>query len=352
MDTKINAPTTLPFAWYSDPAFLGREQERIFRRRWQYVGHTGQVSQPGCLAVARAGDLPVLLARDAAGVLHAHLNVCRHRGTQLVAEDTRRSTIQCPYHAWTYDLDGRLRSAPRSEGEADFDLEALGLISLPVACWGPFIFVNPDPDAAPLQETLGELPALVASAGVDVDALVFRERAVSSHAANWKICCENFLECYHCPVAHPGLTKLIDVSPEAYRLQEDRWYSSQFGPVKEDWTGDLDPTGSVGHGQFHFLYPNLTINIVPGSPNVSIGSVLPDGPERTTRLLDYFFSPDAAESWIQDLLAWDARVGQEDTRLVEAVQCGVRAGMPDRGILFRDERLIAHFDRLLTDDLG
>jgi choline monooxygenase len=266
-------------------------------------------------------------------------------------EDAKRATIQCPYHAWTYDLDGRLRSAPRSEREAGFESEALGLIALAVDRWGPFLFVNPDPAAAPLQDTLGALPDLVASAGVDVDALRFRARAESSYAANWKICCENFLECYHCQVAHPGLTKVIDVSPEAYRLEEDRWYSSQFGPVKEGWTGDFDPTGFVGHGQFHFLYPNLTINIVPGSPNISIGPVTPEGPERTHRFLDYFFAADAAESWIQDLLTWDGRVGAEDRALVERVQSGVRAGIADRGVLLHDERLIRHFDRLLLTDL-
>lgn len=344
--------TTLPYAWYSDPTALVREQERIFRRRWQYAGHIGQVSDPGSLATARAGDIPVLLVRDHDHVLRAFLNVCRHRGTQLVEEDGARSTIQCPYHAWTYDLDGRLRSAPRSQAERDFDLEALGLIPLSIDCWGPFIFVNPDADAAALDETLGELPELVARAGVDVETLRFHERRFSSYSANWKICCENFLECYHCQVAHPDLAKVIDVSEEVYRLEEARWFSSQFGPVKEGWTGDFDPTGAVGHGQFHFLYPNVTINIAPGSPNISIGPVLPDGPERTTRFLDYFFSPEADESWIEDMLVWDDGVGAEDAVLVERVQRGVRSGMLDRGVLFDSERLIAHFDRLVLTDLG
>ena len=343
---------TLPYSWYSDPDVLRREQERIFRRRWQYVGHAGRVPEPGCLAPARAGDVPVLLVRDRDGDLRAYLNVCRHRGARLVAEDTQRATIQCPYHAWTYELDGRLRSAPRSQLESDFEPEELGLVSLSVDRWGPFVFVNPDADAAPLADTLGELPELVASAGVDVDALRFRERWRSGYAANWKICVENFLECYHCQVAHPGFTAVVDVSEAAYRLEEAEWYSSQFGALSEDRSGDFDPAGSVRHAQFHLLYPNLTINIAPGAPNLSIGPVMPDGPERTDRFLDYFFAPDAEESWIESFMVWDGQVGEEDRALVEGVHQGVRSGMLDHGVLFRSERLIRHWNRLVRADLG
>lgn len=344
--------STLPYAWYSDPDVLARERERIFARRWQYVGHTGQVPEPGSLASGRAGQVPVLLVRDGEGELRAFLNVCRHRGAQLVEGQVRRSTIQCPYHAWTYELDGQLRSAPRSDGEPGFDPDQLGLIALPVGTWGPFVFVNPDRDAGPLEKTLGELSELVASAGIDVEALRFRKRSTSSYAANWKVCCENFLECYHCQIAHPGLAEVLDTSEEAYRLEEGRWYSSQYGPVKGGWTGSFDPTGAVERGQFHFLFPNVTINIAPGHPNLSIGPVLPDGgPARTVRFLDYFFHPDADEAWIEEMLAWDDHVGEEDRGLVERVQRGVASGLLERGLLFESERLVGHFDGLVREAL-
>lgn len=343
--------TTLPYSAYWDPATLVREQTGIFSRRWQYVGHAGQIAEPGTIATARTGNAPVLLVRDHEGEARAFLNVCRHRGSQLVTEDCKRATIQCPYHAWTYDLDGRLRSAPRLATESDLEMADLALVPLALGQWGPFLFANADLEADPLAETLGDLPDLVASAGVDVDALVFRKRAHSEYDANWKICSENFLECYHCQIAHPGLAEVIDISIDSYRLEEDRWFSSQYGPVKDGWTGDFDPTGSVGHGQFHFLYPNVTINIAPGSPNISIGPILPDGPERTTRFLDYFFAPDADPSWIETMLEWDDQVGEEDTVLVERVQRGVRSGAIERGVLLESERLIAHFDRLVLADL-
>jgi phenylpropionate dioxygenase-like ring-hydroxylating dioxygenase large terminal subunit len=141
---------TLPFSWYSDAAVYALEQERIFRRAWQYVGRAGLVPEPRSLAAVRAGEVPVLLVRDREGELRAFLNVCRHRGSILVEGESRRETIQCPYHAWTYELDGSLRRAPRAEQEADFDPSGLGLLPLRVDTWGPLVFVNPDPDAAPL----------------------------------------------------------------------------------------------------------------------------------------------------------------------------------------------------------
>jgi phenylpropionate dioxygenase-like ring-hydroxylating dioxygenase large terminal subunit len=344
---------TLPFAWYVDEEVARREQEAIFRRAWQYVGHSGQAPEPGSFFAGRCGDVPVLVTRARDGVLRAFLNVCRHRGSLLVEGEGRRATVQCPYHAWTYELDGTLRRAPRTEREPGFVADGLGLRPLAVGTWGPFVFVNPDAEAAPLADTLADLPALVARAGVDVDALAFHGRTESTYAANWKVCCENFLECYHCQVAHPGLVEVLDVSPDAYALSESGSFSTQVGPLRDDAAASaFDPRGEVPRGQFHFLLPNVTINISPGRPNLSVGPVLPDGPRRTTRFLDYFFAPDVEESWIREFLAWDGQVGAEDTVLVERVQRGVASGLLEGGVLLPEsERLIAHFDRFVTERL-
>ena len=114
--------------------------------------------------------------------------------------------------------------------------------AVPVDAWGPFVFVNPDPDAEPLAETLGELPALVAASGVDLDSLRFLKRASGEeYAANWKVCSENFLECYHCQVAHPDFSKVVDVSVDAYVLEESRTFSTQYGPGARGLEGRLRP---------------------------------------------------------------------------------------------------------------
>jgi choline monooxygenase len=344
---------TIPFDWYSDPAVLRLERERVFWRAWQYAGRTEQVAEAGAFFTCDLGGIPIVVVRGKDEELRAFLNVCRHRGSLVCEGEGRRETLQCPYHAWTYGLDGSLRAAPRGDREPGFDKAELGLLPALVDTWGPFVFVNPDAEAAPLAETLGELPELLASAGVDLGSLRFLERSHSSYEANWKVCCENFLECYHCQVAHPGFSKVVDVSVDAYVLDASRWFSTQLGPVREKWSGDFDPRGPIERGQFHFLWPNLTINVMPGFPNLSIGPVVPTGAETTARFLDYFVGPDVDEEWIREMLEFDDQVGAEDTVLVERVQKGVSSGALEHGrLLTESERLLAHFQALLLDALG
>jgi choline monooxygenase len=345
---------TLPWSWYVDPVVLRLEHERIFRRSWQYVGLVAEVAQPGSFAATRAADVPVVLVRDEAGELRAFLNVCRHRGSLVCTGSGTRTTLQCPYHAWTYALDGRLLKAPRLEREQDgAGTEDLGLVQLRLETWGPFAFVNPDPDASPLVDTLGDVPERVAAAGIDVDALRFLERAESETGANWKVCAENYLECYHCPTAHPGFSAVVDVSPDAYLLEAHGLHLTQVGPVRAEPRGAYHPSGEVDRGQFHFVFPNTVVNVMPGHANVSIGPIVPLSPERTYRYLDYLVAPDADERWIADMLAFDAEVGAEDRALVEHVQAGVRSGLLDGGrLLPESERLVGHFQALILDALA
>jgi phenylpropionate dioxygenase-like ring-hydroxylating dioxygenase large terminal subunit len=333
------APQSLPWSWYSDPEILGREQERIFRRSWQYVGHAGRVEEVGQRFAGWAGDVPVLVVRSEDGI-RAFLNVCRHRGSLLAESDGTGKTIQCPYHAWTYDLDGSLRKAPRSEREDGFEAEGLSLVPLRLDAWGPFLFVNPDLEAAPLAETLGPVPGFV-----PVDGLVFHSRDESELAANWKIGCENYLECYHCPVAHKGFSAAYDVDPDEYRLESTGEHVlSQFAHTRD---------GEEGQAQFHFVWPNLRINVFAGPPNVSIGPLLPAGPERASGFLDYFFGPDADAAWVEELLAFDWQVGAEDRALVERVQKGVRSGIVEEGrLLGESEQLVARFQELVGSALA
>jgi phenylpropionate dioxygenase-like ring-hydroxylating dioxygenase large terminal subunit len=153
---------------------------------------------------------------------------------------------------------------------------------------------------------------------------------------------ENFLECYHCQVAHPAFSELVDTSPDAYVLSTDGRLSTQHGPLRT-----VTPADELPRAQFHFLWPNLGINIFPGRPNVSIGPIVPLAPDRTYRFLDYFFGPDVEPAWIDDLLAFDDQVGREDRALVEGVQRGVACRGLDDGVLMSEsEQLIAHFQAL------
>ena len=320
-----------PWGWYSDPDVLGLERERIFRSAWHYVCHAGRVGPPSSYFACDSGGLPTLVVRDQEGELRAFLNVCRHRGAVIATGEGRRETLQCPYHAWTYGLDGRLRSAPRSD---EAELGDLHLLPLRLESWGPFLFVNADPDAEPLSIGV-DLP-------FDAAELVFRERADYALDANWKIAVENYLECYHCAVAHPGFTKLVDVAPDAYRLEASGRVWSQYGEAR----------AGEGRCEFHLVWPGLKINIYPGFANLSIGPVWPESPERTVGFLDYFFGADVPEEDARELFEFDDQVGCEDTALVEAVQRGVRSGLIERGrLLPASERLIAGFQRQVAASL-
>jgi phenylpropionate dioxygenase-like ring-hydroxylating dioxygenase large terminal subunit len=342
---------TLPWAWYADPEVLRREGERIFARTWQYVGHSGQLADDGSYFAAVAGQIPVVVTRARGGEIRAFLNVCRHRGHVVASGEGKRETLQCPYHAWTYGLDGQLRAAPRADREPGFDFDELSLREVAVEMWGPFVFVNPDPGAAPLADALGDVPARLAEI-IDVDEMEFRFRGEFELNANWKIACENFLECYHCAVAHPGFTAAVDVSPDSYRLEAAGLTSSQLGPLRENGDSFL-AHGELPRSQFHFLWPNFGINVFPGRPNLSCGPILPVGPERTARFLDYFFAPDVDQAWIDELLAFDDQIGREDTALVEGVQLGVRSGVLQEGrLLSESEQLVAHFQRLCAEALA
>jgi len=351
----LEAGATLPAEWYSDPEIHRLEREGIFARTWQCAGRADQVAEPGDYVAGWAGHVPVVVVREQSGRLNAFVNVCRHRG-HIVAQGTgRRETLQCPYHAWTYGLDGSLRRAPRSEREPGFDPAGFSLLPVQVDTWGPLVFVNPDLDAAPLAETLGELPGIVPQSGVDLGAVRFRHRAEWELRANWKVGIENYLECYHCPVAHPGFSKVINVDPDAYSLRSHGFVSSQFGPMREpdgDGKAPYVPVGPVRQGQYHYVWPNLTMNIEPGPPNLSVDTWRPDGPDRTVGFTDYFFGEDVPDEAAQEIMDFSTQVGVEDDALCESVQRGLSSGMVPHGrLLLSSEHLIQHFQRLVFDAL-
>jgi len=325
---------TLPYRWYTDADVLARERERLFAPAWQYAGHGGELAEPGSYITSRSGPIPLVVVRDRAGELRAFVNVCRHRGAEVVSGAGRCTTLQCHYHAWTYGLDGALRAAPRSTDDPSFDRSTLGLRGAQVDTWGPFVFACADLDAAPLAETLGALPDIARSRGLDLDRLAFHHRVHYGVDANWKVAVENYLECYHCAVAHPSFSEVVDVRADAYELAAHATFASHFAPARN---GD-------GAGQFHLVWPSLKVNVMPGPPNLSIGPLAPVSPGRTEGFLDYFFAPDADPAWIEEFLALDDQVGAEDTVLVESVQRGMASGVFEEGrLLLPSEELIASF---------
>jgi choline monooxygenase len=328
--------------------------ERIFRRSWQYAGHLGELQGPGSYFASETGPVPVVITLDSDRELRGFVNVCRHRGAIVATDARRRRTIQCPYHAWTYGLDGCLRAAPRADQDPAFDSSQRGLLPVSVGTWGPFVFANPDPHAEPLSEALGDLPKVVSQRGLDVGSLKINRRVRYEIKANWKIALENYLECIHCPVNHPSLLEVIDERQMELRAVGLR--ASQFTPVHPralDGRGPIDARGEVGSAQYHLWFPTMKFNVLPGHPNLSIGPLWPTSPATCAAYFDYWFADTADQKWIDDVFVLDTQTGVEDTALVEAAQRGTSSGMVDRGwVLGGTEMLIGHFQDYIRERLG
>ena len=349
---------SLPASWFTDPAIVELENERIFRRHWQYVGRLEQLVGVGDYITGSTADLPIVVARGEEG-LRGFVNVCRHRRHEVMSGSGNKKVLQCPYHAWTYGLDGRLKAAPRSEYEEGFDKEDFPLLPVLVDTWGPWVFVNPDLEAGPLADVLGQLPQIIAESGLDLTRLQFRGRDEWVRHANWKVMIENYLECYHCAIQHPGFSAVVDVDPDAYSLQPHDWFLSQVAPVRSavlEGTSKkelaYDARGAVTQSQYHFLWPNFTININPGHPNLSVDVWVPDGPGRTRGFSEHYFGAGVPEGFVRDLIAFNDQVGVEDDALTDSVQRGLRAGVPAQGrFLVQSEQLVIHFQKMVHSAL-
>jgi phenylpropionate dioxygenase-like ring-hydroxylating dioxygenase large terminal subunit len=345
---------TLPCDWYTDPAIFRLERERIFHRSWQYVGHADRVRHPGDHFRARIGDIPVAVVRDQDRELRAYVNVCRHRQHEVVSGEGNRGTLQCPYHGWTYNLDGSLRAAPRCDLEPGFDASRYSLRSLRVDTWGPLIFANPANDGPTLAEVLGPLPALAQSRGLDFGPCAHRATRQHEFHCNWKVYVDNAIECYHCPIAHPALSRIIDVRPEAYKLETYEWASAQLSRRREPSAGG----GSSGPQeqpafQFYYIWPNLFLGTATGKESYALHYLEPLDVEHSRLTIEYYFSSGIDDATSDEEVAFNTTTLIEDRQLVESVQRGLRSGLIPRGqLMLNSESLLQHFQSLVVRALS
>ena len=348
---------SLPARWYTDPSITAREIEQIFRKTWNYIGLAKELSRLGDYITGNVGEVPVVVIRNEAG-LAGFINVCRHRRHVVMKDRGNAKIMQCPYHAWTYDLTGCLKGAPRSAAEPGFRLEDYPLLPLRVEALGPFVFVNLDPNASSLASFFAGLLEIIIASGINLDTLELYQRKEWHARANWKTMLENYLECYHCAVAHPAFSAAIDVTPENYSLTAHGWFASQVGQVRQsalEGTAKVktyDARGEVKQAQYHLLWPNVTININPGFPNLSIDVWAPDGPNQAKGFSEHYFGPGVSKQFAQDLIAFSKQVGDEDDALTNSVQHALLGGIPERGrFLINSEHLCIHFQKLIVNAL-
>jgi choline monooxygenase len=372
------ASTLIPEA-YTSPDFFALEREKIFAASWIAVGCTSQLREARQALVADVAGRSLIVLRAETGDLRAFHNVCRHRGTKLLDDGARTiaSRIRCPYHSWTYDLQGNCVGAPLFEGsdipedqQAIFDMSDVkgfdradyGLLPVRVESWGFLVFVNLDPDAAPLARQLGDLPERFSGYRLK-EWEVVREKTYRV-AANYKLVAENFMEYYHLPWVHPELIKVSPVENH-FRWQGPGLYTGMCTtPISANteaggWQGlppieGLDPEDAVS-GRFALLFPNTAVSILPN--HAFVIRAIPEGPAGTveeTMILSHpesLASPDAERELDQVASFWDL-VNVQDVKIVERVQEGLSNPAYRGGrMCYRFEEPLHRYQNMVVDKM-
>lgn len=349
---------------YRSPQFFDLEQTRVFRHAWVCVGYTAQLAETGATLRADVGGQPIFLTRDKTGELRAFYNVCRHRGSMLVCDDNRRKEIRCPYHSWAYALDGRLRTTPlfvlSDEAAPTFSREDYALLTVRVATWGCFVFVNLDPDAPPLTHYLGDLRARYD--GFPLAELKLVRRKQYTIHANWKLIAENFLEYYHLPWVHPELTTVTAIERHQ-RNQGHGMYMSFFAsplakgatPIDADYLPpmpQLTPE-QADSGYFPLVFPNIALFLMPH--HVFSLIMHPTAAGLTLEFGDLLVHPSVLtepdiESKLDEIFAFYDMVNLQDITAVERVQQGIRVeAYPGGRLTHRFEEPLHRFQNMLAD---
>ncbi|MDJ0613378.1 MAG: aromatic ring-hydroxylating dioxygenase subunit alpha [Rhizobiaceae bacterium] len=356
------ASFTLPSYLYTDPQVYEIEKERIFYRTWQFIAHKSSFGKPGDYVTARICDQNIFVMMGGDGELRAFYNVCQHRAHELLPEGSGnvRRVIVCPYHAWTFEREGALRGAPRSEKRPGFNKADYSLKQIRLEMFLDCAFINMDDDAVSLAEIAGDLERDVREKIPFFGELKHPRRSEfgQSHIkAGWKVVVDNYVECYHCDHAHPDFADLICM--DTYQHDTfDQWARQLGTDIKNDnsayaLTGDEPYLQSA----FWFLWPNTTINILPGTQELNIACIRPLGLEDSdfggvTLSTTTDFNK-ARDKYTAEILV------PEDIDLCESVQRGLRSKGYSQGPMIvdpersgRGEHAIHHFHRLVQKSLS
>ena len=350
----IEEAWTPPASWYVDPAFLERERAQVFRRSWQAVGRVDQLAGPGSYFTGCLAGDPYVVLRDREGTIRALHNVCRHHAAEVCAGEGTLEELTCPYHGWTYDLNGSLLKAPKLGKSQVFQRDRFAMRSAAVQAWGPLLFLYLGEDPPPLDESLGDLHQRLEAMGTS--KLRFAARKCYEIRCNWKVYVDNYLDGgYHVSYLHRALAGQLDLKSYKTELFERLSIQSVRAPQEAPEAAGGDFAERIGaEALYAFIYPNFMINRY--GPILDTNWVVPLSHDRTLVVFDFFFEttegPEAQE-FIRRSVAASHRVQEEDVSISESVQRGLASPAYDRGVYAPAIEMAAyHFHRLLAADLG
>jgi Rieske 2Fe-2S family protein len=357
----VDRASMLPPRAFHDPAVLAFEQAAWFSRDWVSVGREEDAASPGEYFVATVAAESVVVVRGNDGQLRAFYNVCRHRGSRILTEDSGRLVrFQCPYHAWTYDLAGRLQRAGHTDALIDFEPEHNGLVPVRLTTWLGFVFVTLSADAEPLDDALAGLAGQISQFPI---AGLRRGRRIDYEVrANWKVIAENYSECYHCPGVHPQLNKLTPYD-RGQNLESDGPWAGGWMELVED--ADTMSTDGHRHGRpslpglsrddarriyYFVVWPNLLLSLHPDY--VMTHQVWPVEPGRSRVVCEWLFDPEVMAQ--PDFDASDAvdfwdMTNRQDWRVCELQQVGTGSSAYTPGRYSLMEDMVHAFDVMCAD---
>lgn len=360
VDRPLDRASTLPGPLFSDPAVYEQEMRRLFRPAWQCIGREDEIKEPGSFRTVEVAGSGVLVLRTQRGELRAYHNVCRHRGTRLVegSEGRGLKRLQCPYHAWTYDLDGRLLGAPHMQEAKAFDRSEMGLHPVAIDTWRGFVFVSLAPQPPPLSQTLGGL--IPRAANYPLDELRRTHRVVYDIAANWKLILQNANECYHCPNVHPQLVKITP-----YRSGEE---DLRKGPVFGGWMDFVEGvrsatlSGTTTRAPFpglsaedlrrvyyYVLYPANFLSLFP--EYVTFDWFIPMGPERTRLVFEVYVHREEPDPATDAMEFWEM-TNRQDWHICELAHLGSKTAGYFQGRYSSEEEVVHLVDRFYLKQMG
>jgi choline monooxygenase len=344
-EAPLEQAYTIPAAWYVDERIGRLEREQVFGSNWIAVGRTDQAAAAGQFFTIDLAGEPLIVVRGADQKLRAFYNVCRHHAAAVATAPCGVAQhLRCPYHGWTYGLDGSLKGTPEFAGVCNFDRADNGLVPVQVGVWESFIFVNLAEEPPALQDFLGDLPERLAPLG----ALSFFTRKSYTLACNWKVYVDNYLDGgYHIPHLHKGLNSVLDYTE--YTIENGMHYALQSSPMVASQDTSVARTRTGERAYYYWLYPNFMINLYEGVMDTNL--VLPLGEEKCVVVFDFYFAGSSPEHNAESVAVSD-RVQAEDVDICESVQRGLHSRAYGAGRLSVRRETGEHlFHRLLAHDL-
>ncbi|HEY7316224.1 MAG TPA: aromatic ring-hydroxylating dioxygenase subunit alpha [Candidatus Binatia bacterium] len=351
-DLPLAEASTPPSSWYTDPRIFELEKQTVFARSWQVVGRADQVREPGRYITCELAGEPILLVRGRDGMLRGFFNVCRHHAAAVMTKtEGRTDTLRCPYHGWTYDLDGALVVTPEFAGVRNFERASFGLLPVQTAVIDSLVFVKVTSDGLSLEEFLGaDLVRKIRA--LNFETLHWMERRVYTLNCNWKVFVDNYLDGgYHVPHLHQGLSSVLD--SVNYTIETGERFCLQSSPISTEKADE--PTAAVRKGDralYYWIYPNLMINRYEHVMDLNL--VYPRGVDRTEVIFDFYFSDVSEDARQQNVasIAVSERIQAEDVAICESVQRGLTSSTYTAGRLSVRREAGEHlFHKLLYADL-